>query len=243
MNGMIAHCDTNYVPEDQVRAVEAPEWTDTWHPVPHAMVLDAMQAACKVNGLEIMDRQYSLNGTGTRMFGCWSLVPAQASHASTGMLAIRNSTDKSMVLGIAGGTKVFVCDNLALSGDYLQFRKHTGGLDLDELREIAARAVEQGVQKVAEFQAWHMGLREVPLPEAHRKVLTYNLLEQGALPPSKFNEYIECHEVERDDWGNSVFAAHGAVTRTLRGTSHFNQEKRNRALNKVVNDYLEAVNF
>ena len=42
-------------------------------------------------------------------------------------VGFRNSHDKSMVAGICAGARVFVCDNLAFSGDFSEKRKHTPG--------------------------------------------------------------------------------------------------------------------
>lgn len=235
---LLAHCNTKYAPEDQVMAVEAPEWTETWHPIAHSMVVTAMAIACRDNGLEVTRRDYSMNGNGSRMFGVWELA---GGNGMTGALGIRNSTDKSMVLGITAGSRVFVCDNLALSGDYLQFRKHTSGLDHDEMVGIASTAVRHGVGKIEEFLGWHKALREIPAPLAHRKLLTYNLMEKGALPPSQFNQFIDMYKEEEKDNGETVFAVHGAATRTMRGAGHFQAEKRNRALNGVINEYLQAM--
>jgi hypothetical protein len=43
----------------------------------------------------------------------------------TDMLGLRNSHDKSLPIGIAFGSRVFVCDNLAFSADHVIRRKHT----------------------------------------------------------------------------------------------------------------------
>jgi hypothetical protein len=43
-------------------------------------------------------------------------------------IGIRNSYDKSMSIGVALGARVFVCDNLAISGEIRIVRKHTAGV-------------------------------------------------------------------------------------------------------------------
>ncbi len=42
-------------------------------------------------------------------------------------VGFRNSHDKSMVAGICAGARVFVCDNLALSGNFAEKRRHIPG--------------------------------------------------------------------------------------------------------------------
>jgi hypothetical protein len=50
-------------------------------------------------------------------------------------IAFRGSYDKSMSIGIAAGHSVFICDNLAISGEIRVIRKHTKGAwdDLDKV--------------------------------------------------------------------------------------------------------------
>jgi len=43
----------------------------------------------------------------------------------TDAVGLRNSHDKSFPIGIAFGSRVFVCDNLAFIGDQVIRRKHT----------------------------------------------------------------------------------------------------------------------
>jgi hypothetical protein len=52
----------------------------------------------------------------------------------TYMLGLRNSHDKSLPIGIAFGSRVIVCDNLALSADHVIRRKHT----IEVMRELPA---------------------------------------------------------------------------------------------------------
>ena len=115
---------------------------------------------------------------------------------------------------------------------------------MDELIELARDALAEAIVKIADFRAWHERLREVEMPEPHWKVFAYNLLERRAVAPSEFPKLIEMRKEEIDDGsGETVYAAHGAVTRLNRGKSMFAQEERNKRLNQVVNDYLQAVNF
>jgi hypothetical protein len=43
----------------------------------------------------------------------------------TDTVGLRNSHDKSFPIGIAFGSRVFVCDNLAFHGEHVIRRKHT----------------------------------------------------------------------------------------------------------------------
>ena len=60
---------------------------------------------------------------GARYFGVLCLRSPYGDY--TDMLGLRNSHDKSLPIGIAFGSRVFVCDNLAFSADHVIRRKHT----------------------------------------------------------------------------------------------------------------------
>ena len=62
-------------------------------------------------------------------------------------VGIRNSTDKSFPLGFCGGSRVFVCDNLAFRADLLVKRKHT----VNGARNFQA-AIAQAVISIGEFK-------------------------------------------------------------------------------------------
>jgi hypothetical protein len=60
-------------------------------------------------------------------------------------VGLRNSHDKSFPVGIAFGSRVFVCDNAAFIADHVIKRRHTANAKRDKLsperrREIAQNA-------------------------------------------------------------------------------------------------------
>jgi len=127
---------SNYVGLDDLRNIPLPEETDTYKPVSHydlAMNLaDVSSDLLKEHTLD--SSQFGLARQGKQMFGIHTY--SQSGDASIGLsIGFRNSYDKSMSVGIAIGATVFVCDNLALTGDIAVMRKHTTNVwkDLEEL--------------------------------------------------------------------------------------------------------------
>jgi len=261
---LAAHDDTARVDEAVVKAVPEPPFTDTWNPVSHARVITALEKACDQTGLNIMARDYSLNVKGTRMFGVWDLD--YTTNGSCYSLGFRNSIDKSMVVGVVGGFRVFVCDNLALSGDYLQFHKHTSGLDDERLNTMAYEALTGAWVDMERLESWINHLREIEVSNEQFKELTFNLMKAKVFPPSKFEKFLLSHEEERapcvysnDLSGKrltkyyekctNLHTVHGACTRLMRGQSLFKIADSNKNLIKVCDNYIEnspykiAVNY
>jgi len=74
--------------------------------------------------------------------------------------------NKSMSLGISAGTKVFVCENLCFSGEFIALKRHTSGPDTDFLGFLAYKALRATVPKLMGFQRWHEGLKNYSLPKS-----------------------------------------------------------------------------
>ena len=246
MSNLIAHCDTKRVGEQEVRAVIEPEFTKTWHPVSHARVLNSMEAAVEQTGMEIKSRQYSLSREGLQMFGVWNLSGNGdlGANGLTYAIGIRNSLDKSFAVGICAGTHIFVCDNLAFAGDFVLFRKHTGKLDDDELRILAAKALEDVVKKIDGLIEWQNGLKNYPLKDNEFKVLTFDAMDKKVFAPSKFNRFLSCYDAEnadnrKNDCNDTIYTFHGATTRLVRKDSLFAIQRTNDTLSQAIDDYLE----
>ena len=112
-------------------------------------------------------------------------------------LGIRNAIDKSMSVGVVAGDRVFVCDNLAFIGSLIAFRKHTSGLDHEEMVEIAMHAVRSVVPKMQEMVNWHETLQHKYVPESDFKGLVFDMMTRGVFSPGQLNNYLDCLEVER----------------------------------------------
>jgi hypothetical protein len=170
------------------------------------------------------------------MFGIWDLNGG--SDELCWSIGIRNSMDKSMALGITAGTRVFVCDNLAFSGEFVEFRKHTKGLVYDELEFMAYRAMKKMVANLTRFQAWHEGLKNFSLTEWDAKILLVEIMTNNIIPPSKFARFHELYfggVYKPNLWG-----FHETVTDVLRDSNLLTLPKKNRQLNGVLNAFIDA---
>ena len=251
MSKLLAHADTRRIDEGIVRSVPEPEFTATWHPVSHARVINALEAAVKEAGLNTIEREYSLNKSGTRMFAAWTLD--YHVNGSAYCLVFRNSIDKSMLVGLGGGLKTFICDNLMISADFLTFSKHTSGLDDDRLIEMSQDALTGAWVHMDELDHWHRELKAVDIPQKQFKEISYDLMANDVFAPSRFKNYLQAHEEERSlvmanyGQGNltyyekptSLHTIHGACTRLMRTENLFKVADRNRRLIGVCDNYLE----
>ena len=108
-------CEGKYVGRDEIANVPTPEGTDSWHPVPHMDVIDAVTEVVKAHNWQILDEQYGLAREGQRMFGVMRINNSSSREWSR-CIGIRNSHDQSLSVGLAAGISVMCCSNLAFGG-------------------------------------------------------------------------------------------------------------------------------
>ncbi len=224
---------TNKITEAEVFNVPAVPYTKTFHPVHHGDVIRAIKEAIGVVGMEIVRSEYVLGQDGMRMFGVYDL--SQGTSELSWSIGIRNSMNKSMSLGITAGTRVFVCENLCFSGEFLAFRKHTSGLDTDELAFLAYKSMRNMIPRLTAFQKWHEGLKNYPLTEQDAKILLVEIITNSVIPASKFHQFNDLYGNVYDD---SLWGFHEATTDVLRGSNLMNLPKKNQALNQVINNFI-----
>jgi hypothetical protein len=121
-----------------LNAVPVPKKTETYTPVSHAELVNAIMEEIEKAGLKVKDQRYSCNRGGLQMFGNLTLV---TDHAEQEMnIGFRNSYDKSMQLGIVTGSRVIVCSNLMFSGETQSVHMHKGEI-ASEIHKVAADSV------------------------------------------------------------------------------------------------------
>ena len=144
---LILHCGANKVERQQVQDTLTPANTETWYPIPHINFITGVETALTAANMRVVEQAHSLTKEGNRYFGLFQVSNCQ----STGddysyVLGMRNSHDKSFPAGLVVGSQVFVCDNLAFSGEIKIARKHTRFI-MDDLPKLTANAVGMLAEK------------------------------------------------------------------------------------------------
>jgi hypothetical protein len=132
---LMLHCGGKNVNRQELDLIPVPAATDTYQPVSHFGLTSKLLTITQdiLTGFELMNESYGVAREGQQLFGV-----LQFKNGTDMSLAIgfRNSYDKSMSVGLCCGASVFVCDNLAMSGEIVVMRKHTRNV-WSELEEKA----------------------------------------------------------------------------------------------------------
>jgi hypothetical protein len=122
-----------------LRELQTPPATASHVPIDHWRVVDLVEHSLTFYGHEIVDEHHAIAEEGSRYFGLLSLRSPYGHYSDA--VALRNSHYKSFPVGIAFGSRVIVCDNLALLGEHVVKRRHTQKLRF-ELPGLIASIVE-----------------------------------------------------------------------------------------------------
>ena len=176
---LIAHVDTNMVTREQLMAIPAPIGTDTFKPIAHFELIQSMQAILEHKGISIVKEQFAIRSDGSKLFGTFDLS-LEGITGTGGALGFRTGNDRSMRLQMITGMRVFVCDNMAFSGDEIILnRKHTSRLDL--LPELM-QAMDRFLLRYAKLKDEAVGLQGISLDDNQAKALIHDAFIREIMP-------------------------------------------------------------
>ena len=194
-------------------------------PVAHGRLVAMLKMTALTRGYHISREEFALARNGQRLFGVMDLVrpPAVAvSHEwlnDRGLsIGFRNSTDESLAITMVAGVKVFVCDNLALSGDMIALqRRNTTGLDL------AAELTDGFDRFLTHADALNVRITQLqgkPVTDLQAKARIFDLFAERVLPMRLFTDVGRCYfhptEATPDCQPRTEWGLHNAFTRALK---------------------------
>lgn len=189
-NALCLHRGGKNVTWEEVKGVVVPNATSTWVPVPHHEVVGMVADKLPSYGLTLISQQHALRNNGKQYFGLLSVESSDASIETAGVrlqVGVRNSIDKSLAAALVAGSRVFVCDNLAFSGEVALSRKHTAGIRADITEKIgSAFAKLLGMFKSQKEEIEQF--KSFPLLKSEEDSLITQLFRLGILPPSRFKD-------------------------------------------------------
>lgn len=219
---LLAHAGADYVSMEQLVALPPPAPMGPMHqPVPHSALVHAMQLAALERGFQVTHQSFALARQGTRMFGVLDLIPPEGvplpeTHGFS--IGFRNSTDESLAIRLVAGARVFVCDNLAMSGDLIALkRRNTTRLDLGA---AMSDAFDRYVMHAAALNRQLFVLQDTGLTDDAAKAKVADLFVERVLPLRLFHtvarNYFNPSESMTDCRPRTVWGLHNACTRAVK---------------------------
>ena len=233
--GLLLHCGGEHAELNDLRAIPLPQETTSYKPVSHYDL--ALNLAELASGLlfehTLEKSQYGIARDGRQMFGTHTF--RNGSDKMGLSIGFRNSYDKTLSVGIAVGASVFVCDNLALTGDITVMRKHTTNVwhDLEEMAITTIYRSKSNFRKIAE-DAEELQYQPVDDDRAYRQLgLLYG---RGVITPRQIpivkKEWLQPSYPDfepRNQW-----SFYNAVTEALKSTPPTKIMERHIALHDMM---------
>lgn len=197
-------------------------FTDTWHPVSHRVCIESVDRVTKNLNIKIQDEFYSLSKDGHQMYGAWTLGNGDTKKIGNDTLfqciIFRNATNKYHSFGINGGTNAYVCENLVVFFEkFIEFRRHTSGLDEEELDRVVAKGVFNIIPKLAGIRVWHNALHNVKLTETETKALSYDAIREKIISQKRIPQFNSLlFDTGHRYPPNELYGFHGAATELMR---------------------------
>lgn len=175
---LMTHAGATKVTRQELALLPTPPATDTFKPIPHAALIDELESALAFRHIQIVRGEYALTPDGMRLF---SLLELDAEYEGVRFaIGLRNANDKSMRLGMVAGYRVFVCDNMALSGDFKPLlAKHTKHFDLVESLSIGVDRIQRGFGPLQEAITFKRGR---VLGDEEARSMIYQAFMENCLP-------------------------------------------------------------
>ena len=125
MEGMMLHCGGQALSRQELDLIQLPAKTETYTPIPHFELANRITGVSQdmLTDYVMISESYGIARNGNQLFAVLNFQGESREMAMS--IAFRNSYDKSLSFGLAFGAQVFVCDNLALTGDIVLMKKHS----------------------------------------------------------------------------------------------------------------------
>lgn len=211
MNGLMLHCGGHNATTEEVFAAPLPQATPTHTPVAHQFVVESVLELLADNGFTVNEQAHALSHEGMRYFGLFNVGNNRDDFSQ--VVGVRNSNDKKFPVGLTMGSRVFVCDNLAFSGEVTLKRKHTSGI-FNDIRSKMIDTISQLHDFFSNQEQRFDVYKNHFLTDKDAAELIFRACKYGAIPKSKLMDvYTEYLNPSHDEFADSnMWSLYNAFT-------------------------------
>jgi hypothetical protein len=166
---------------EELALVPTPPATATHQPVPHHEIVQALVETLGFRHIGVVRDEYAVSPDGMKMFGVLDLETEM--HGARFSIGLRNSHDKTMRLALTCGYRVFVCSNMAFSGDFTPvLAKHSKSFALVDSISVGVDRMQRNFEPMRkQVEAW----RATELTDISAKMIIYEAFIQSELEVPK----------------------------------------------------------
>jgi len=212
---LMLHAGAEVISPADLMELDTPPPTKTHHPIPHRDVVQMVKFSLGFHGHDIMQEDYGVMPDGMRFFGLLTLKSAHGDYTHT--VGLRNSHDKSWPIGIAFGSRVFVCDNTAFNGEKVIKRRHTPNAKRD-LPALVAEAIEPLHDARLAMSQQYDRFKATELGDYEADAAIMQMYRDGVINVQRIANVADAWDDPPHDWGDKTgWRLFNAATYALTG--------------------------
>jgi hypothetical protein len=226
---LMLHTGAEAIDASALLDVPMPPATKSHHPIAHHDVVQMVKFSLGFHGHEITEEHHGIMPDGLRYFGLLTLKSAHGDYTHT--VGLRNSNDKSWPIGIAFGSRVFVCDNTAFTGEKVIKRRHTPNAKRD-LPALVAEAIEPLHEAKLAMSQQYNRFKAAELGDYEADAAIMQMYRDNVINVQRIANVAEAWDNPPFDWGGksawrlfnaATFAMTGRVAEDPRSTQKLHE--------------------
>lgn len=235
MSNLLLHCGAEAMNREDLTELPLPEAQGPRHkPTPFAEFVDVVEEQLREIGLSLNDQAYGATPDGNKFFGLMEVGDPRTDFALT--VGLRGSQNQTLARSLAVGSRVFVCDNLAFSGDIRVSTRQTTHM-AQRLPKLVASATAQIPRMVETQDRRFDAYRNAGIQPNDGDHLLVEMVRRDILPPSKLGlalrEWDEPRHEEHAEQGHSAWRLYNAVTEAIKPPPTSRQANAPGAMNRT----------
>jgi hypothetical protein len=216
---LMLHCGAHLVEYEALREIKTPDPVGIWNPVDHTVVFQTMMDALTDSGYQVMKAVHALSRKGSNYFG---LAQVNADYLETEeyglVVGFRNSHCKSFAASMVAGAQVFVCDNLAFSGEVSFKHKHTTSV-LQKLPMLFKQGVGKLNQLYLNQETRYEAYKVHQLEDLRAEKIVVDMYRDNLITTQEVGKIIDVYDKPtHDEYGKgSAWTLFNATTEVVKG--------------------------
>lgn len=235
VSNMILHCGAKAAGRDELELIKTPEPTATWHPIPHTVLIDEVKQALTGETISVVAEQHAIQNDGMNYFGILQVSNNSRQDDFAYVVGLRNSHVQKYPAGLVVGSRVFVCDNLAFSGEIQVARKHTRYI-MRDLQGLVVKAVGFLAERWMDQETRIEAYKDYRLSEQRGHDLIIRALDARVITTTQIPRVLgEWREPKHPEFQErTAWSFFNSVTEVLKEVSPFALAGRTQALHGLL---------
>ncbi|MCH9712698.1 MAG: DUF932 domain-containing protein [Proteobacteria bacterium] len=229
MNGLMLHCGADAIGRNELTNVMPPEAMGAHHnPVPYIDYVNEVSHNLDDHGYAIHNESFGVHADGGSFFGLMEIKPkvlegeylkADNDDDFGLMVGLRGSYNQSIARGLAIGSRVFVCDNLAFSGEVTINTRQTTHI-ARRLPRMINGAMGQLLDLSEKQEQRFDRYKDMEFKPRWGDAAIVECVRRKVITPTQVNRVVQewdqpTHD-EHAEHGHSLWRFHNAVTEAIK---------------------------